>query len=538
MFMKTVVAVCLIAVVLLTVAAWSRPAQAQGALMAGAAKAKITPTTPQWMAGYDNNRRSTGVHDDLWARALVLKSGDQVLAIASVDLLGFPNVYVQRVRGMVKAVPAERILIAATHVHSAPDVIGLWGPKEGESGVDKAYVDMVINTVAQVIEQAAGSMAPASIRCASGDLPNVSKNVNVDAIIDPAIAVLQAVDANGKPIATMVNFACHPEIMQNTQITADFPNWTYQRIESGGGGVAMFINGAQGGMITANIEGIYQKGKDNWDDAARIGNAVGDRALELIGKAEAMKEAPIVVRSSEMRVPLKNARWEAGIRAGVLPEMRQDGAVKTEVEAGTIGRAEFVTIPGEAFPNIGFLLKRWMTGDPKFVFGITQDELGYIMSREDWGLKLYDYESNTSVGPEVGFVLVETLKPMIEAVNPTEAAAGGAAAAGGSLDAWFMALPKQFNAEAAGDMKAVYYFNVTGAGGGNYGITVADKQAKVERAKPEKPDLTVTIAAPDMAAIIAGTLDPTAAFMTGKLQLDGDISLAMKIGDLFFGAAK
>jgi len=542
MFTKTLVVVCLMVAVLLTAAAWSGPAQAQGALMAGAAKAKITPTTPQWMAGYDNNRRSTGVHDDLWARALVLKSGDQVLAIASVDLLGFPNVYVQRVRGMVKAVPADRVIIAATHVHSAPDVIGLWGPKEGESGVDKAYVDMVVNTVAQVIEQAAGSLAPASIKYAGGDLPNVSKNVNVEAILDPGLAALQAVGADGKPIATLVNFACHPEIMQNTQITADFPNWTYQRIEGAGGGVALFINGAQGGMITANIENIYQKGKDNWQDPEMIGNAIGDRALELIGKAEPVKEAPIVVRNSDMRVPLKNARFEAGIKAGVLPEMRQNGDVKTEVEAGTIGRAEFVTIPGEAFPNIGFLLKRWMTGDVKFIFGITEDELGYIMSREDWGLKLYDYETSMSVGPDMGFILVETLKPMIEAVNPkaAEAAvaatpAGATPAAGGSLDEWFMGLPKRFNADAAGDMKAVYYFNVTGAGGGNYGITVADKQAKVERAKPEKPDLTVTVAAPDMAAIVAGTLDAQAAFMTGKLQLDGDISLAMKLGDLFFG---
>lgn len=512
----------------------SGAAQAQGAFLAGAAKAKITPETPQWMAGYDSNRRSAGVHDDLWARALVLKSGDQYLALASVDLLGFPNLYISRVREMVKAVPADAIIVAATHVHSAPDVIGLWGPSEGVSGVDPAYVDFVVKTVAQVIEEAAGKLAPATVRYAAGEAPGLAKNVNVAEILDPGVAVLQAAGEDGKPIATLVNFACHPEIMQNNNITADFPNWTYQRIEEQGGGVAMFLNAAQGGMITADIEDIYGKGQDNWDDAARIGNGLADKALEIIGAVNPAENPSIVLRTSELRVPLSNPRFQAAISAGVLPDFLQAGEVKTEVAAGTIGRAEFATIPGEAFPNIGLLLKRWMTGDAKFIFGITQDELGYIMSREDYGLKLYDYETSMSVGPEMGFRLVETLQPMIEAVNPAPAA-GIAAGAPGALDDWFMSLPARFKPEAAGDLKAVYYFNVTGDGGGDYAITVADGAAKVEKAKPEKPDLTITISSADMSAIGSGELDPVAAFMTGKLQLEGDIALAMKMGDMFFG---
>jgi putative sterol carrier protein len=438
-------------------------------------------------------------------------------------------------------VPANSILIAATHVHSGPDVIGLWGPKEGESGVDQAYVDSLIKAVAQVIEEAAAGMKPATVRYAAGDLPGISKNVNVAEILDTGIAALQVAGEDAKPIATLVNFACHPEIMQNNYITADFPNWTYQRIEDSVGGVAMYINGAQGGMITANIEDIYQKGQDNWDDAARIGNAIADKGLEILAAVNAAPNPTVVLKTSPLLVPLDNERFNAAISAGVLPDFREDHNVRTEIAAGTIGRAEFATIPGEAFPNIGLLLKRWMTGDVKFIFGITQDELGYIMSREDYGLKLYDYETSMSVGPEMGYLMVDGLKSMIEAVNPpaaTAPAAGaptaGAPTATGSLDDWFMSLPKQFNPEAAGDMKAVYYFNITGEGGGDYTVTVADGKCAVEKAKPEKPDLTVTVAAPDMAGIVSGELDPMAAFMTGKLTLDGDISLAMKIGDLFF----
>jgi putative sterol carrier protein len=300
----------------------------------------------------------------------------------------------------------------------------------------------------------------------------------------------------------------------------------------------MFINGAQGGMITANIENIYQKGQDNWDDAAKIGNAIGDKALEVLTGVNAVENPTIVLKTSALLVPVQNPKFEAGFEAGVLPDVRQDGKVKTEIAAGAIGRAEFVTIPGEAFPNIGFLLKRWMTGDVKCIFGITQDELGYIMSREDYGLKLYDYESSMSMGPDMGYLLVNALQPMIEAVNPPAGAAAPAeaatAAAPAPLDAWFLGLPKQFKPDVAGDMKAVYFFDVTGEGGGSYTISIANGQCTAEKAKPEKPDLTITIAAPDMLAITTGELDPMAAFMTGKLKLDGDISLAMKMGDLFF----
>jgi len=102
-----------------------------------------------------------------------------------------------------------------------------------------------------------------------------------------------------------------------------------------------------------------------------------------------------------------------------------------------------------------------------------------------------------------------------------------------SLDSWFMGLPDRFDAAAAGDLSAVFYFAVSGAGGGDYTVKVAGGKCEVTKAKPENPELTATIADTDMAAIAAGELDPVSAFMAGKLQIDGDIGLAMRIPDLF-----
>jgi putative sterol carrier protein len=170
-----------------------------------------------------------------------------------------------------------------------------------------------------------------------------------------------------------------------------------------------------------------------------------------------------------------------------------------------------------------------MTGDVKCIFGITQDELGYIMSREDYGLKLYDYESSMSINPEMGYLLVNALQPMIEAVNPKPAAAAGQSA----LDAWFFALPDRFNAAAAGTLKAIFYFDVTGEGGGDYTLNIADGKCTVQKRKPERADLKGTISAADATLVATGKLDPVAAWSMGKLTFDGDMTLAMLMVQIF-----
>src|SRR5437588_11499966 len=99
------------------------------ALEVGFGKAEVTPdvhAAPVWIAGYGHNRRATGVHDPLWARAVVLRDGKKKVALVSVDLVGLQYPNVQNVR---KRLPDfAYVLVASTHNHEGPDTIGLWGP--------------------------------------------------------------------------------------------------------------------------------------------------------------------------------------------------------------------------------------------------------------------------------------------------------------------------------------------------------------------------------------------------------------------------
>lgn len=508
-------------------------------LLAGAAKVDITPSMPVYMAGYDSNRMNKSVKTPLSARALVIKSADKTLAIVGVDSMGVPSPVQQEVRALVKSVPADAILIGATHDHSAPDLFGLWGPDEKTSGVNPEYLASFKQKVAAVIDEAAAAAKPAKLKLGSIQTQGIIVNHRPVPFIDRELSAMQFVGEDGKVIATLANLACHAEIMQNDMLSGDFPYYFYQKTEKDVGGVAIFMNGAEGGMITADIPGgIYSlEGKDNSDQAQRIGELVAAATQKALEGATALDSAPISLKITDIAIPMENEGYKAAMKAGLMPDILVDGKVQTKVAVAALGPAQIVTIPGEMLPNLGLRLKRNMTGSPKFLFGLTMDELGYIVSADDFGLDTYKYESyEASMGSQVAPVVMGALLPMIAEVKPLVAAAPAAGAAGSNpVAAWFAALPGKFKADKAEGVSAVYCFKLSGDGGGDYTVAVKDKKCTVENKAPEKADLTVSISASDWLDLVSGKLDPMAALGSGKLVLDGDIGLAMQLGDLFLG---
>ena len=90
---------------------------------------------------------------ELTARAVVFQRADVRVALVSLDLLGFPSVLGDRVRSQVKGIPAENILISATHTHSAPDCYGFPDGQGGHTG-DLKYMEHVCAKTAEAISAA------------------------------------------------------------------------------------------------------------------------------------------------------------------------------------------------------------------------------------------------------------------------------------------------------------------------------------------------------------------------------------------------
>jgi len=97
----------------------------------------------------------------------------------------------------------------------------------------------------------------------------------------------------------------------------------------------------------------------------------------------------------------------------------------------------------------------------------------------------------------------------------------------------FELMPTRFNKDAAAGMNAVYQFDITGEGGGQWHADIVDGEITVSEGTHDSPNITLTMADQDYIDMVEGRLNGQMAFMSGKLKIKGDMSLAMKIGQLF-----
>jgi putative sterol carrier protein len=97
----------------------------------------------------------------------------------------------------------------------------------------------------------------------------------------------------------------------------------------------------------------------------------------------------------------------------------------------------------------------------------------------------------------------------------------------------FENMPQRFNAEKAGDMNATVQFDLSGDGGGQWYVVIADGAAAVEQGMAESPTATLKMTASDYQDLVGGKLNPMTAFMSGKVKVEGDLNTIMKFQSVF-----
>ena len=375
--------------------------------------------------GVGPSHKVTRKEGELNVRALVLEQDKTRVAIVSADFLGFPATLGNKVRAAIKEVPAENILIGATHTHSAPDCYGFPDGKGGTAS-DPKYLESVCAKMAEAIHEAVSKLQPAKLKINSGKAQGkIAYNYYAPQLYDPRCNVIQAVDASGKPFATLVNYAIHPEVLGNSVgiCSPDLIGPLYDRIAEKGGGTAIFMNSAQGGMVTADNR--QQGGKDarTWEECLRIGGLLADEALRIIQDAPEQSSPKLYCAARPLTLPIDSPLMRALFKELPGSPGGDTKSVTTQLNLINLGNAQILTIPGEALPNIGFYLKRKMHGRPNLLFGLTNDAFGYILTKEDYlSFERYDYVSRTSLGERTGEILVdEALKFVNESPRPEEA---------------------------------------------------------------------------------------------------------------------
>jgi len=356
---------------------------------------------------------------ELTVRALVLESDGTRVAICSTDFLGFPSVLCKKIREQVPGIPSENILIGATHNHSAPDCYG-FPNKNGETGADIEYLHGICTKLADAINQAVRELRPAHIKIGTGVAKSrIAYNYYAENLYDPRCYVIQVLTIGGKSLATLVNYACHPEIIGPDQgiLCPDFVGPLHDRIEQCGGGTGIFMNSALGGMVTADCRGPDGKDIRTWEECVRIGHLLADEALRIVADAPLQKNPKLFCTSTTIRFPVDSELIRSVIRLSPLGfELNERGCVATQVNIVNLGNAQILTIPGEALPNIGYYLKRKMRGEHNLLFGLTNDAFGYILTKVDWNsFDRYGYISKTCLGEMTGEIFIEEAIKFVDA---------------------------------------------------------------------------------------------------------------------------
>jgi hypothetical protein len=437
-------------------------------LEAGFANADITPQLhaqrPVWLAGYGHNRAARGVHDPLYARALVLRSRGEKVAVACVDLIGLQRAEVLRIRRALA--DYAYVLVSSTHNHAGPDCIGLWGDNPFSSGVDPAYLQRVVEQVVAAIRQAEQRLVPVAARYGTAEDEALLGDSRLPKVYDGVLRTVRFVHrSNQRTAGLLVQWNCHPEALgpRNTLITADFVATTVERLQRHFDAPVVYVSGAVGGLM-APPEGRFHAAdgrllrEGEFAFAEAYGEAVAQLAQRAMADDQPVQLTPWSIASRDIAVPLQNGVYQLARALGVLqrggclwtgdpdvtkPEVPHVAdatkmAVVTEVAYLRLGQLHVACLPGELYPELVYgrfqepadpaadfphappepCVARLLP-DPNrmLIVGLANDEIGYLIPKRQWdveppfcyGRQRAQYGEINSVGPDAAGIVLHAL---------------------------------------------------------------------------------------------------------------------------------
>lgn len=385
-------------------------AQAQ-TFRAGVSRADITPPVGVEMWGYTNRASgATATLDPLYARVLVLDDSRRRVAVVTLDLgRTFGPAQMAQVRDRVRRSDGVHdVVFIASHTHSGPVIEDSY-----DGGVIPAWEQRALDRIAVAIGEAAKKMVAARIGAATGQaiLGHNRRLVEPDGsvrmlwrnatgqptgVIDPTVGVIRIDDGEGRPLAVLVNYACHPVVFgpDNLRYSADFPGAMAALVERelGGNVVGFFLQGAPGDINPMADKTPLEEDADR--EMRRIGELLGKEVARV---AKAVKTvAPPAPELAVMTEELKfTNRWNLDkLRAGILATFGPRLAARYEkyitpemslpVTTLVINREiALVGLPGEPFVGLQLMLKQRSPIPMTFLCGYTNGYFGYFPTIRD-----------------------------------------------------------------------------------------------------------------------------------------------------------
>jgi hypothetical protein len=356
------------------------------------------------------------------------------LAIVSCDLIGLTRESVEAVRKQIEAatgIPAANAMLACTHTHSGHTMGLLRHP-----GLDPELVHVTEKKIAGAVVMAHRSMADATLGAGKGKARigvnrrerkpegSIVLGKNPEGAIDPDVAVLRVDRADGKPLALVVNHACHPVVLGggNYWVSADYPGQVAAFVEGVyPGATCLYLNGCCGNINPSIVGGTFE-------DVRRNGTFLGCQAVQVtesvrtgaasLAVRHAVVEAPLgplppaeearatveqrtraleeQLAKGEITRALYDADWQRGWARDVMAEYGKSDRQRTrplEIQALRLGDALLVGTPGETFVELGLAIKAASPVRNTLVVAYANGNVGYIPTAKAFEEGGYEVES-------------------------------------------------------------------------------------------------------------------------------------------------
>ncbi len=381
---------------------------AQGStLSAGTEVVAITPPPGLGQAGYAarGDKKAVGTLDPLYARILVLKGTNTKVALVALDLIGNFEEHLNEeiCREARNSCGIEHVLFAPSHTHSGPSFGG-----RASTGITGEWERETIRKVKGAIKAADGKLKEAYLGTGFGEAyigynrrsnwsgSLVQKNEDAPALVstfpyDPTVGVVRLDDAEGHPLAVLVNYGCHPVVFSadNLKYSADYPGamaeWVTGHLP--GAPLCFFIQGGLGNVNPITNPVSIDRG------AVKVKNELGyTLGKEVVRICREIKTEP--VNRAEMTVeitPMKfTCRWDPELmRHTMLVNYGDDflqyveHMIKPELEAPLTvfmlkDRFGICGFPGEFYCEFQEDLRRRFTEFPLFFAGFMNGDIGYF----------------------------------------------------------------------------------------------------------------------------------------------------------------
>jgi len=350
--------------------------------MAGAAKRRISPSDsmgPVYRAGYKMGEAEEikGIVDDIFLRCLAIEGAGTRVVFLSFDLIGlFRDFATEIASGLApQGIKTQNLIVSATHMHSGPDTMGLWGPALDQSGYNEEYGRFLLDTAVDAAREAISSMRPARALFSFAE-----KNLGISNFREPeelnlALWQIRFEGENGC-VGSLFSYPAQPELAprDDDRISAGYPGEACRQLDGKQGGINLFLLGSCGGMEPEGCEKGY-------DEAHAYGKKLAEELLKQASTSKRISDVTLSIETEQVHLPVENPGFQMMMEMGVIRTSQRPPEVISTISKIQIGGIRIFAIPGESFPGIVRGIGK--KGETLFIDQVN-DSLGYFISPEQF----------------------------------------------------------------------------------------------------------------------------------------------------------